>query len=159
MKEVVLHISDSAFEAFMAMVGLCPDVKALRVGDCIDTKDAVDHCFAAAIREMKERKAFKSPADYAYIMQVTLDDMVTDEILFVKPDEFIAYLNLIGVEDVPGRTTLYDAQKRIMGKYPDWSFADDPKHVEKLRRKNIAVQFLSAFFRHQRMLSDGISDK
>ena len=159
MKEVTLRIDDSAFEKFMGLVSLCPNVKVLKDGDCIDTMDAVDRCFASAIKEMAERKVFKSPADYAYVMEVTLEGAVTKNNLFVRTDDFISYLTLIGIEHVPGRSSVYTALGNMMGRYPLWTFADDPKQVEVLRRRNIAKQFLSAFFRYQRSLSDGISDK
>lgn len=152
MKEVVLQIEDSAFEAFMGMVGLCPDVKAVEVDDCIDMMDTVDHCFASAIREMISDKAFKSLSDYTYIMQVVLEDHLKCGTLFVKPDEFISYLRILGFDNLPSRSSLYRIGDTIMGMYPDWTFTDQPNHTEALRRKNIARQFLSAFYRSKRRL-------
>ena len=159
MKEIMLRIEDPAFEKVMGFLSLCPEIQIVKTSDSIDTMDAVDRCFASAIREMRERKVFKSPADYAYIMQVTLEDKVARYNLFAKPDEFIDYLHQLSLDCLPGRTTLYNALGKITGRYPLWEFAEDLKHVEVLRRRNIAAQFLSAFMRHQRRLSDGISDK
>ena len=65
----------------------------------------------------------------------------------------------ISFKNIPGRTTIYDTKNGIKGEYPKWTFpflhADD---IETLRRNNVARQFLSAYFKAQRRLSDRISD-
>jgi hypothetical protein len=125
-------------------------VTVWRTDDCIDIRSAADKCFAAAVREMIDDKAIKSPSDYAFIMQVTIEDHLKCGTLFVNPDEFIGYLKLLGFEKLPSRSSLYRVGDTILGTYPDWTFTDQPSHFEELRRKNIARQFLSAFNRAKR---------
>jgi hypothetical protein len=52
MKEVVLHIEDSAFEKFMGIIDICPDVTVWSTGEGVDIKSIVDICFASAVKEM-----------------------------------------------------------------------------------------------------------
>ena len=66
---------------------------------------------------------------------------------FCSPQEFIDYLKEIGLEKVPGRNTMYYTVNKTVGRYPNWTFSDDPQLSEELRRKNIANLFLSAFRR------------
>ena len=136
----------------MGIVDICPDVTVWSTDDCIDIKDVVDCCFASAIKEMIIDNAFKSPSDYTYIMQVVIEDHLKCGTLFVNPDEFISYLKILGFEKIPSRASLYRIGDTILGKYPNWTFTDQPNHYEELRRKNIARQFLSAFYRSKRQL-------
>ena len=157
MKEVVLRIEDSAVEKFLGFVELCPTVKVLSVDECIETKDVIDLSFAYAIRELKERNVFKKPADYTYIMRAANDGAICQSLYFLTPMEFIGYLGELGLEKLIGKSTLYGNKDTIIGTYPDWSFADADSigQYETLRRKNIVVQFLSAFSREKRKLLDG----
>ena len=56
MKQVVLRIDDAAFEKFMGMVSLCPQVEVLNVCQDKDTKLTIDIYVAAAIREMQDTR-------------------------------------------------------------------------------------------------------
>ena len=150
MKEVVLRIKDSAFEKFMGIIDICPDVSVWSTGEGVDIKSIVDICFASAVKEMIDDNALKTPSDYTYIMQVVLEDHLKCGTLFVTPDEFIGYLKILGVEKLPSRSSLYRTSDTILGSYPNWTFTDQPNHFEELRRKNIARQFLSAFNRYKR---------
>ena len=73
--------------------------------------------------------------------------------------DFIDYMREAEFDNLPGRTTIYDTIAKVKGKYRDWTFADDPKASEALRRKNLIKQFLSAFVRVQSRKSDGLSDE
>jgi hypothetical protein len=77
---------------------------------------------------------------------------------FHSPKEYLDYLKELELDGLPGRSTIYDTISKVDGKYPNWTFSDDPKPKEALRRKNIVRLFLSAFFKARRTLSDGISD-
>jgi hypothetical protein len=46
-----------------------------------------------------------------------------------------------------------------VGKYPDWTFVDNVKPKEELRRKNNFSRFCSAYVRAKRKILDGILDK
>ena len=150
MRQIILNVEDAAYEKFMGMVDICPDLTVWRTDDCVDIKDAVDQCFASAIEQMVENNTFKSMSDYTYIMQVVLEDHLKCGTLFTNPDEFISYLKILGIEKLPSRSSLYRVGDTILGTYPNWTFTDLPTHFEELRRRNIARQFLSAFNRAKR---------
>ena len=149
MKQVVLRIDDAAFEKFMGMVSLCPQVEVVNVCDTGDKKLTMDSCVASAIREMRQRLAFRSPCDYAYLMVAMNESVVKGLPFFYTPKDFIDYMHEADFDNLPGRSTVYNTIAKVRGKYPDWTFADDPKASEALRRKNLIKQFLSAFMRAQ----------
>ena len=161
MKEVVLRIEDSALEKFWGIVQLCPQVEMVGSSDCIETKDVIDKSFAYAISELRDRKVFKTPADYTYIMKAANDGAIYHTLFFLTPTDFIAYLEALGLKKLIGRSTLYSTKDSIKGKYPDWTFLDSEtvSQYEILRRKNIVVQFLSAFSKARRRLLDAQLDK
>lgn len=160
MKQVVLRIEDSAFENFKAFLNLCPSIEI--VSECSDeeVRKDVDVCIKEAINELRKDGVIRKSSDYTYIMQVINDKKIDGAPFFLTPDAFRLYLKEIGVQNIPGRSTIYDTIQIIKGVYPQWTF-NDPKidEVETLRRNNVARLFLSAFGRIKRGLSDGISDK
>ena len=158
MRQIILNVEDAAYEQFMGMVALCPQVKVVSDGAACETRDVVDLCVARAIREMQENGAFRYPSDYTYIMVATNEGMVKGIPFFYSPKEYLDYLKELELDGLPGRSTLYDTINKMRGRYPDWSFSDNPKTAEILRRKNIVKQFLSAFGRARRDASDGVSE-
>ena len=159
MKQVVLRIDDAAFEKFMGMVSLCPMVEVLNVCEAGDKKQSTDAYVASAICEMRQTQAFRYPCDYAYLMVAMNESVVKGLPFFYTPKDFIDYMREAEFDGLPGRTTIYDTIAKVQGKYPDWTFKDDPKASEALRRKNIVKRFLSAFMRAQSRKSDGLSDE
>ena len=132
MKQVILKIDDSAYEKFMGMVSLCPQVEVVSVCQNGDQQLTIDIYVASAIREMRQMQAFRLPSDYVYLM--------------VAMNEGVVKGNFDGLL---GRSTVYDTIAKVQGKYPDWTFSDAPKASEALRRKNLVRLFLSAFVRAQ----------
>ena len=159
MKQVVLRIDDAAFEKFMGMVSLCPQVEVLNVCDTGDKKQTMDGYVVSAIREMRQRLAFRSPCDYAYLMVAMNESVVKGLPFFYTPKDFIDYMREADFDNLPGRSTVYNTIAKVKGKYPDWTFTDDPKASEALRRKNLIKQFLSAFVRAQAGKLDGLLDE
>ena len=159
MKQVVLRIDDAAFEKFMGMVSLCPQVEVVSENSEEEVRKDVDICIKNAIIELKDNGVFRKPSDYTYIMQVINSKKVKDAPFFLTPDMFRLYLTEIGMQALPGRSTIYDTIQIMKGEYPHWTF-NDPKidEIETLRRNNVARQFLSTFGRVLRGLSDRISD-
>ena len=159
MKQVVLRIDDAAFEKFMGMVSLCPQVEVVNVCDTGDKKQTMDGYVASAIREMRQRLAFRSPCDYAYLMVAMNESVIKGLPFFYTPKDFIDYMREADFDNLPGRSTVYNTIAKVKGKYPDWTFTDDPKASEALRRKNLIKQFLSAFVRAQAGKLDGLLDE
>ena len=159
MKQVVLRIEDSAFKDFKAFLSLCPSIEMVEEYSDLEVRKNLDICIEEAIRELRKGKVFRKPSDYTYIMQVINDRQVKDAPYFHTPDVFLGYLEQLGFDGLPGRSTIYDTRKMMCGEYPNWVFNDPQIDViETLRRNNVARQFLSALFKAQRALSDGISD-
>ena len=159
MKQVVLRIDDAAFEKFMGMVSLCPQVEVLNVCENGDKKLTTDTYVASAIREMRQTLAFRYPCDYAYLMVAMNESIVKGLPFFYTPKDFIDYMREAEFDHLPGRSTVYNTIAKVRGKYPDWTFTDAPKASEALRRKNLIKQFLSAFMRAQSRKLDSLSDK
>jgi len=160
MKEVVLLIEDTALDNFRAFLNLCPSIEMVDEFSDWEVRKELDICIEVAVRELLKSKVIRKPSDYTYIMQVINDRKVKGAPYFHTPDTFIGYLRDLKIGNLPGRSTIYDTRKMMGGEYPNWVF-NDPQvdDIEALRRNNVARQFLSAFFRAQRSLSDGKSDK
>ena len=158
-KEVVLLIEDSVYEKFMGMVSLCPQVEVVSetMGGVADLD--VDYCIACAIRELKQCDVLHRFYDYAYIMVALNEEVVKGIPFFYTPMEYLSYLKSLGFDNLPGRTSLYDTIKLIKGRFPNWTFADNPKDVEARRRINVVKRFLNAFGRARRGKSDGFPEK
>ena len=107
---------------------------------------------------MREYGAFRYPGYYTYIMIAANEGLIPGMPFFFSPQEFVDYLKALDLDGLPGRSTIYDTISKVSGRYPDWTFNDQPKAAEELRRKNIVKQFLSAFGRAKRRLSDGFSE-
>ena len=144
MKQVILKVDDSAYEQFMGMVSLCPQVEVVSVCQNGDQQLTIDIYVASAIREMRQMQAFRLPSDYPF---------------FYTPKDFLDYMRELNFDGLLGRSTVYDTIAKVQGKYPDWTFSDAPKASEALRRKNLVRLFLSAFVRAQSRKLDGLSDE
>ena len=158
MKQIVIEIEDEAYEVFMGMMRLCTAVKVVSTSQMAETRDVADRCVALAIEELRRDKVFKRPSDYTYIMMGANEGIIKGMGIFYYPSEFLAYLNEIGIDNLPGRNTLYDGITRTFGKYPDWTFNDHPAPDEVMRRKNVLKRFLSAYTKIKMRISDASSD-
>jgi len=158
MKQLVLEIEDSVYEQFMGMVGICQGVTMVSTSVLVETKAIVDKCVAMAIEELRIDNVFKHPGDYTYIMLGSNESIIKGVAYFYTPLDFLNYLKQLGFTDLPGRNTLYDGITRTFGKYPNWTFKDNPKNGEIIRRKNVLARFLSAYNRARLRVSDGFSD-
>ena len=130
MKQVVLRIDDAAFERFMGMVSLCPQVEVLNVCQTGDKKQTIDAYVATAIREMRQRLAFRYSCDYAYLMVAMNESVVKGLPFFYTPKDFIEYMREAEFDHLPGRSTVYNTIAKVRGRYPDWTFTDAPKASE-----------------------------
>ena len=158
MKQVLFSVEDDCFDKFMGLGEICPGVEVLAVSEVAETRTIVDRCVAMAINELREDDVFKFPGDYSYILLGINQELVKGLDYFVTPLDFLDYLKEIGIDNLPGRNTIYDGKTRTFGKFPDWTFKDSPKHKELLRRRNVFARFLSAYNRARIKISDGFSD-
>lgn len=159
MKQVVLRVDDAAFERFMGMVSLCPQVEVLNIIQGDNTQQSMDVFVTTAIRNMRNTLVFRSPCDYAYLMVAFNESVVKGLPFFYTPKDFIDYMMQLNFDNLPGRSTIYNTIAKVKGRYPDWTFTDAPKASEALRRKNLVKQFLSAFIKAQSRKLDGLLDE
>ena len=162
MKDVVLRIDDSALKTVLDFIKLCPMVEVVNVDSAEETHEFIDQCVKLAFQYLQKNRVFRKPGDYTYIMKAVNDGAVKDMDYFISPIDYLDYLSTLGLEDLPGKSTIYDNLQRIEGEYPDWTYVGEnrqPTNQEILRRKNIVVRFLSAFFRAKRELSESGSER
>ena len=102
MKQVVLRIDNAAFEKFMGMVSLCPQVEVLNVCQTGDGKLTTDRYVVSAIREMRQTLAFRYPCDYAYLMVAMNESVVKGLPFFYTPKDFLDYMRESKFDNLPG---------------------------------------------------------
>ena len=159
MKQIMIEIDDEAFEPFMGMLRLCPAVKVVGTSDDADSCSTRDRCVATAIAELQQNDVIRYASDYTFIMLLVNQGMIDKKLFYTTPLDYIAYLQQIGVNDIPGKSRIYLMLGLTCGKYPEWTFSDKPGAGETTRRNNVARQFLSAYFRNKRTIAEGLAEK
>lgn len=93
MKQVVLRIEDSAFEKFMGIVSLCPQVELASQDEIPDYGlDELTRRVTLAIKTLQRNKAIRHLYDYTWIMVGIGDGVVEGMGAFGSPQKFIDYL-------------------------------------------------------------------
>ena len=59
MRQIILNVEDAAYEQFMGMVALCPQLEVFSDGDVYETRDVVDMCVARAIKTLVKRRTVR----------------------------------------------------------------------------------------------------
>ena len=151
MKEILIRVPDDMAHLIeewakhipeMELVGR-EEAEAIGLGD-------MDRHMALALEVLKQNKSIRYLYDYTWIM-VAINDGVIDGLGgFKSPQSFMDYLNSLGIENIPSRTTLSTFNNKVVGRYPDWEFTDTEDPQEILRRKNVVRQLISALNRAKR---------
>ena len=150
MKEIVLRVEDSAYECVSGMLKLCRQVEVVSAVDLQGLARNVDTCFAKAIKELLKERVIRHKYDYAFIFMAINEGLISGMDPFFSPQNFIDYLRLLGIEDLPCRATLSNMCTYTQGEYPQWDYCPAVYANEELRRRNIVVRFSSAFGRAKR---------
>ncbi len=98
-----------------------------------------------ALRIVIDEGLIKHKGDYAYINKLIDENRVKGLHMFESFKTFRLFLEQIGVEELPGCTTIDEAYKKIDGEFPNWTFNDTKDPGKTIRRINVARRFLSAF--------------
>ena len=159
MRQIILNVEDAAYEQFMGMVALCPQVKVVCDGTACETRDVVDLCVARAIRELQRRNVLLLSSDHTFIMLLSNQGLVDKRLFFNSPLDYIKYLKGLGIDNIPGKSRLYLMMGNTRKQYPEWEFSDCQDTGERLRRNNVARQFLSAFLKERRAIAEGFEEK
>ena len=159
MKQVILKIDDSAYEKFMGMVSLCPQVEVVCESSITDVMNDRDQCMVYAIQTLRNNHVFRFGYDYTWVMMAINEGLIDDYERFRSPQAFLDYLYEIGIDKLPSRITLSLAYSKTFNHFPDWTFTDMDNPSEILRRKNVVRQFLSAFGTAKRGILNKILNK
>ena len=154
MVELTLRVPEEMAQHIEALAKRMPEVEIERTVEIQDANSIYDLAFRSAIDELRYLKVLKQPRDYAWIMVGIEQDLDNDLCSFTSTRSFIAYMNIIGIRDVPSNTALFNATKLVAGVYPEWVFLDDADVSEQRRRKEVFQLFLVAFRKARRRISE-----
>ena len=152
MKQITLKGPDDVLGLIEQLAHHMNGVEIVNVFDDAMTETETDECFRKAITELKEEHVLRKPRDYAWIMTSIEQQVISDLKAFESPQSFIDYLRRLGITHLPNRSTLSRAYNTIIGKFPEWTFLDEPDLGEVLRRKTVVVRFMSAFLKYKRAI-------
>lgn len=152
MKQITLKGPDDVLGLIEQLAHHLNGVEIVNVFDDAMTETETDECFRKAITELKEEHVLRKPRDYAWIMTSIEQQVISDLKAFESPQSFIDYLRRLGITHLPNRSTLSRAYNTIIGKFPEWTFLDEPDLGEVLRRKTVVVRFMSAFLKYKRAI-------
>ena len=158
MKQVTLRVPDDMVALIEQLAARMPEVEIVEREELPLDDDGlsdIDRRVALAIQVLQKNGALRNPFDYTWILVAIGDGVVKGMGAFRSPQSFMDYLNGLGVEHVPSRSTLSAWYNKVLGTYPDWEFTDTQDPQENLRRKNVVRQFLSAM----RQAGKGLSDR
>lgn len=114
-------MNDDDYDKVLKMLSLFPDIEMTGTKSVRMSTSVRDECVAQAIREMQSRKTLRRPSDYTYIMVTANEEFIKGLPFFYSPQEFLNYLRVLDCANLPGRSTLYDTQAKINGRFPDWT--------------------------------------
>ena len=143
MKQIVLEIEDSAFEKFMGMIELCPQVSVVEERDmAIGGYVKMDERLKQAIHLMEQEHLINKMYDYAWIKVAmeSIDGMP----FFRSAQSFVDYLiEVIQPEKLPSESSISKMMNTPRGKLFEWTFSDNPDKGEAQRRNNIVRRFFN----------------
>lgn len=153
MKEITLRVPE---ELVPELEALAKKLAILVAGTDEDlSADDYDTSFREAILELIKDSVIRKPRDYAWIMAAINDGYVDGAEPFFSPQDFIDYLNGLGIDNLPCRSTLSSAYSCITGHFPSWSYGNTLATITELNhRKDVVVRFRSAFVRAKRRQLD-----
>ena len=157
MKQVTLRVPDDMVALIEQLAARMPEVEIVEREELPLDDDGlsdIDRRVSLTMQVLQMNGALRNPFDYTWIMVAIGDGMVKGMGAFRSPQSFMDYLNGLGVEHVPSRSTLSAWYNKVLGTYPNWEFTDTHDPQEILRRKNVVRQFLSAMRQAEKGLSD-----
>lgn len=144
MKQIVINVADERVPLYRELVS--------QLGDKVASEKQVDDEHVdmferarLALRIVIDEGLIRFKGDYAYINKLIDENKVKGLHMFESSKTFRLFLEQMGVEKLPGCTTIEDAYKIIEGNFPNWTFTDTNDSGKMIRRINVARRFLSAF--------------
>jgi len=144
MKQIVINVADERVPLYRELV--------TQLGDKIASEKPVEDEHVdvferarLALRIVFDEGLIKHKGDYAYINKLIDEGKVKNLYMFESSKTFRCFLEELGVENLPGCTTVDEAYRRVDGEFPNWTFTDTKDPGKVIRRINVARRFLSAF--------------
>ena len=106
--------------------------------------DDIGGRMSRALKMLKQDGTIRHKYDYTWIMVAIGDGAVKGMSAFRSPQSFMDYLQSLGVESVPSRTTISTWNNRVVGRFPHWEFTDTDDPHEIIRRKNVVKRLICA---------------
>ena len=143
MKQVVLRIDDVAFEKFMGMVGLCPMVEVVAVGEsALLCQGMMAIRIREAILQLRAENLLRRKYDYAWLKLAmdSTDDMPS----FDSAQRYLDYLrDELNLDDLPCESSISKMMDMARGQLFNWTFSDTNDAKETTRRNNIVKRFFN----------------
>lgn len=147
MKQITLRVPDDMAQMIEEWAERIPEMEVIKKNSLLyhDEED-IGKRLAEAIDMLKQDGVLLHVYDYTWIM-VAIGEGVIDELnAFRSAQNFKDYLERIGVQPLPSRSTLNTFSKRVDGYYPDWVFTDAVDEYECIRRKDVVKCLLEALY-------------
>lgn len=141
MKQVVLRIDDAAFEKFMGMVSLCPQVEIVDVDEsAVPTQGQLVVRIREAIMQLRAERLLRRKFDYAWL-KVAMDS--TDDLpSFESAQRYLDYMrDELMLDDLPCESSISKMMDMARGQLFYWTFSDTSDAQETTRRNNIVKRF------------------
>ena len=141
MKQVVLRIDDAAFEKFMGMVSLCPQVEIVDVDEsAVPTQGQLAVRIREAIMQLRAERLLRRKFDYAWL-KVAMDS--TDDLpSFESAQRYLDYMrDELMLDDLPCESSISKMMDMARGQLFYWTFSDTSDTQETTRRNNIVKRF------------------
>ena len=141
MKQVVLRIDDAAFEKFMGMVSLCPQVEIVDVDEsAVPTQGQLAVRIREAIMQLRAERLLRRKFDYAWL-KVAMDS--TDDLpSFESAQRYLDYMrDELMLDNLPCESSISKMMDMARGQLFYWTFSDTSDAQETTRRNNIVKRF------------------
>jgi hypothetical protein len=87
----------------------------------------------------------KHKYDHAWIMHLIDEGGIKGIEPFYSEKSYINYMHELGIDEVAGVSTLNQYYNTVSGCFPNWTFSDTQDNFERLRRVNVARNFVVGF--------------
>lgn len=143
MKQVVLRIDDAAYEKFMGMVSLCPQVEVVEIDEAaVMGNGQMALRIREAILQLRTEHLLRRKFDYAWL-KVAMDS--TDDLpSFESAQRYLDYLSIeLKLDDLPCESSISKMMDAARGQLFNWTFSDTCDTQETTRRNNIVKRFFN----------------
>ena len=143
MRQIILNVEDAAYEQFMGMVALCPQLKVVTVDEsALLSQGAMAIRIREAILQLRAENLLRRKFDYAWL-KVAMDS--TDDMpSFDSAQRYLDFLrDELDLDDLPCESSISKMMDMARGQIFNWTFSDTSDTKETTRRNNIVKRFFN----------------